>query len=462
MDDIVKKLLNGTLSLPLHNCKLTQRSAPEPIIYTGHGLIDQNRNLKIALRLFAEAVEPTEALMRQFDRPFTPGILVPDSGYYDFEGTDLHGEKWSAKRLTIKTDFGASTYIQIKPRQLNKADERNQAPASPFINAFIPLQIELPWHDITQFGDLSWKRDKFSHNTTSHEWSVRKTELGTWIHFSGKADTINDDFENFIRALSILSGRHLSPTVTDEHIGLKRATHVRNIEKEDASLPPPLNHQLCEQVDAHGFITKFLAHPQHEHLALIHRMWHRVLRARESDIENRSLVLAVAIEGLLMKAVSNKDDTDAEFQAQIDSVMPNIEAITLPDRVLNCIRSSFKNAIQAKPKSVLQRLIKRNIIDAAHLKAWGKMRNLGAHGKGLDWEPEAIQNHLVRFHTCLDLFYRLTFFLIGYTGKHRNYSAAGWPTTPFPNPSSLTQATTSPISTSLTPAANCPPASRES
>lgn len=462
MDDIVKKLLNGTLSLPLHNCKLTQRGAQEPIIYTGYGLIDQNRNLEIQLRLFAVAVERPEALMRQFDRPLTPGILVPDSGYYDFEGTDLHGEKWSAKRLTIKTDFGASTYIQIEPRQLTKADERNQAPASPFINAFIPLQIELPWHDITQFGELSWKRDKFSHNTTSHEWSVRKTELGTWIHFSGRADTINDDFENFIRALSILCGRHLSRTVTDEHIGLKRATHVRSIEKEDVSLLPPLNHQLCEQVDAHGFITKFLAHPQHEHLALIHRMWHRVLRARESDIENSSLVLAVAIEGLLMEAISNKGDTDAEFQAEIDSVKPQIKSMNLPKRIQDCIQSSFGNAIKPKPQSILQILIKQRIIDDAHLKVWKKMRNHGAHGNGLDWEPEAIQKHLVRFHTCLDLFYRLTFFLIGYTGKHRNYSAAGWPTTPFPNPSSLTQATTSPISTSLTPAANCLPASRES
>lgn len=448
MDKLVNNLLDGSLSRPLHDCVLTQCGTQTPIVYTGHGLIEQSRDLKIQLRIFAEAVETVEALTRQFDRPFTPGILVPESAYFDFEGYDINGQKWAAERLTINPDFGASTYIQIEPWQLTTTCERGQAASSPHINAFAPLQIELPWHAVTQFGDLGWKRDKFSHNTTSHEWSVRKNELGTWIHFSSKTGSIEDDFENFIRALSILCGTNISPIVTEQNIDLTRTTNITNIEKEDASLLPPLNHKLAEHGDAHEFLAKFLTSktcPQH--LALIHRMWHRILRARENDIENSSLVLSVAIEGLLMKAISNSDDEDAEFKAEINSVMPIIKAANLPTRVLQSINSSFGHAVKQKPKSTLQRLIKQHIIEDAHLKTWEKMRHLSAHGQVLDWKNEKIQNHLQRFHTCLDLFYRLTFFLIGYSGRHRNYSTAGWPTMHFPNPEKLNVSTASPTST---------------
>jgi hypothetical protein len=299
-------------------------------------------------------------------------------------------------------------------------------------------QIDLPWHQITQFGDLGWKRDKFSHETISHEWSVRKTELGTWVHFSCKAGLIKDDFVYFIHALSILSGKHLVPTVEDHHSGLDQALKIRSNENDPASLLPPIEHRHAEPVDTHAFIASFLgAQHQSEHRTLIHRMWHRILRARENDIENSSLVLSVAIEGLIMSAIKDSCDKDSGLQIEIDSAMPSIESLNLNPRVLQCIKSSLGNAVKAKPKSTLQRLIKQNIIDDTHLEAWGKMRNLGAHGQVLSGETEAIQTHLQRFHTCLDLFYRLTFLLIGYSGKHRNYSAAGWPNTQFQSPSKL-------------------------
>lgn len=440
MDDIIRKLLDGSLTLPLHNCKLTQCGTDAPITYTGYGLIDQNRDLQIQLRIFTEEVDFSEAWMRQFDRPITPGILVPDSGYYDFEGLDIDGEKWFAKRLAIKPSFGANTYIQIEPWQLTKSIGTNQAASHPFINAFIPLQIDLPWHQITQLGDLGWKTDKFSYETISHEWSARKTELGTWVHFSCSSGRIKGEFEHFIQALSILSGKYLVPTVEVHRTGCDHVIKIRSNKNDQASLLPPIEHRHAEPVDAHAFIANFLG-TQHlsEHRTMIHRMWHRILRARENDIENSSLVLSVAIEGLIMAAIKDSCDKDVELQIAVDFAMPSIESLNLNPRVLRCIKSSLGNAVKAKPKSTLQRLIKQNIIDDTHLEAWGKMRNLGAHGQILSGETEAIQTHLQRFHTCLDLFYRLTFLLIGYSGKHTNYSAAGWPKTQFPNPKKLTE-----------------------
>lgn len=46
-------------------------------------------------------------------------------------------------------------------------------------------------------------------------------------------------------------------------------------------------------------------------------------------------------------------------------------------------------------------------------------------------DDKALQEHLDRFHVCLDLCYRLVFLLIGYEGRHTDYGTKEWPTHAF-------------------------------
>jgi hypothetical protein len=203
--------------------------------------------------------------------------------------------------------------------------------------------------------------------------------------------------------------------------------------------PLKLDMPLADARDAHALLACFMTDSigadgsSADHSELMYRSWHRILRASKGDIENSSLVLSVAIEGVIKAAFLCDHDADHHFQSQVAEARPRLEAVDLPDRVRQCVQSSLGNAVKPRVQDGLKRLIEQGAISQAHLDAWKALRHAAAHGELFvaDSDP-AMQAHLNRFHCCLDLFYRLVFVIIRYRGKHVDLSSPGWPEAPFP------------------------------
>ncbi len=104
----------------------------------------------------------------------------------------------------------------------------------------------------------------------------------------------------------------------------------------------------------------------------------------------------------------------------------------LKPRALECIRSSLGNALRPRVQDVLLGLADKGIVRKGHLDAWKALRHAAAHGAVLEDDEKAFQEHIDRFHVCLDLYYRLVFHLVGFAGRHTDYSVAGWPVAEFP------------------------------
>src|SRR5690242_17067974 len=111
MEEIIKSLLTGDLEMSMSNCVLRQCGVDSPIVYEGPGLLTQEPDKSIRLRVFAALVDHSEAFHRLSNRDLTPGELVPASQYYDFEGRDPYGAVWRGDRISIETDFGSGTYV---------------------------------------------------------------------------------------------------------------------------------------------------------------------------------------------------------------------------------------------------------------------------------------------------------------------------------------------------------------
>lgn len=77
--------LKGKLELPVSQCELRQRGVDDPQIYEGPGLIGQDSNERLELRLFVTQ-HSDDAMMRNMKDSFSTkvGELVPDDRYYDF------------------------------------------------------------------------------------------------------------------------------------------------------------------------------------------------------------------------------------------------------------------------------------------------------------------------------------------------------------------------------------------
>src|SRR5690606_24141193 len=143
MERIVKSLLNGDFEMYMSDCVFRQCGLDSPIVYEGPGLLTQTRDKSILLRVFAAPVDHSEAFSRQFNDDLTPGELVPDSQYYDFEGRDPYGTVWTANRISIETDFGYGTYVRARPRTLEKKEERSKPVERPVVVAFLPGKMDL-------------------------------------------------------------------------------------------------------------------------------------------------------------------------------------------------------------------------------------------------------------------------------------------------------------------------------
>jgi len=454
MEKIVESLLAGDLEMPMSDCMLRQCGGDSPIVYKGPGLLTQEPGKSIRLRVFAAPVDHSEAFNREFKRDLTPGKLVPDSQYYNFEGKDPYGTIWRANRISIETDFGSGTYVRARPRNLEKTEERSKPPERPVVAAFLPGKIELPWHAVTENGERGRLVDRFERKSGCFEWRIETTDDGAWLVFKCENSPVEPRFDVFLRGLSILTGRWLKPICISIYEGDSQTTRMLNRlhEPDTEKLLAPIGTQRDFAEDSHLFLERFMGKASDKRAEgdgscdLAHRYWHRILRARESDIENSSLVLSVAVEGLIKKTLLSETDADPEFVKQVEEAEPILKKAGLGPRALSCVLSSLGNAKHPKVQDALQRLVTEGVASAAHLKAWKGLRNAAAHGSILEDDDSTLQEHLDRFHVCLDLYYRLVFLLIGYEGRHMDYGTRGWPTRAFrPSEAVTTSAADDPI-----------------
>jgi hypothetical protein len=449
MEKIVKSLLSGDFEMAMSNCALRQCGGDLAIVYEGPGLLAQEPGKSIRLRVFGAPTAPSEAFDREFSRDLTPGELLPDSQYYDFEGRDPYGAHWRANRISIETDFGSGTYVRARPRILEKTVERSNPAERPVVVAFLPAKIELPWHAVNKKGERRWGEDQFERKAGRFEWRIVTTDDGVWLTFSCPDSPVEPHFEAFLRGLSIFTGRWLKPICLSIYEGDWQTTRVLNRlhETHAEKLLTPIGAQREFAEDAHLFLERFVVRAAEENgrgngtCDLAHRYWHRILRACESDIENSSLVLSVAVEGLVKNTLLSKTDVDAEFVRQAKEAEPILKEAGLGPRALSCVLSSLGNARNPRVQDALRRLATNGVASEAHLQAWKGLRNAAAHGSVLEDDEIALQEHLDRFHVCLDLYYRLVFLLIRYEGRHTDYGSRGWPTRAFRPSASVTAAT---------------------
>ena len=208
--------------------------------------------------------------------------------------------------------------------------------------------------------------------------------------------------------------------------------------KTPTRLAGPMELRLYEQQDAHRFLACCIRRAEQSHptsinqLLILYRFWHRIACAQSSDIENSSLVLSVAIEGVIKALFHSEHDADAEFAQHLKSAKPAVEGLNVHERVRESMVKSLDNAALPKPKDTMQRLKEQGVLTEAHIKAWNDLRHAGAHGALLEDDNSKFQRHLDRYFCCLDLFYRLVFIAVGYKGQCVDRSRPGWPKSVFP------------------------------
>ena len=429
--------------MALPRCELRQRGTDTPIFFSGPGLVTQNVDRGLVVRVFAPPVEDmVETMNRSFNQDFVPGHLTPETDYYDLWAEDMTGAPWVAERVRVSTSHSFhGTYIQVDPNRLESTQSRGAISDRARLDTFVQGKLDLPWH-MYPSSDGRGLINRFDGSVENFTWTVRRADDGVHLSVTAVKHPIEPVFNAFWRALSILTGRALH---TEVFWITERQSHTRRIANgywgsDDARLLVPIRLDLEHAHQAHAFIAAYLRHAlgdgekRPNHNDLVFQNWHRILRARENDIENSALVLSVAIEGVINEAFASMVDEDVEFVGQVETAKAVVKGLKseIGERAWNWMMSSLGQASAPRAKHVLKRLVEQRAITDDHVQAWTDMRNKSAHGGMVPGDNEAFQAHIDRFHTCLNLFYRLVFIIVGYKGEHQDYSTIRWPDVVFP------------------------------
>lgn len=439
LDDLIAQLTARTFDLSLPRCELRQCGVSSPLIYSGAGFVRQESDGRLVLRMFAaKEVDEGARLAHIFSNSFIPGVLIPDTDYYDFTATDQGGHTWRAERQSIEEIFGVGHEIHVQLRWLEKIEDIGKPGDAVGQGWFIPGSFELPWHIQTR-TERKMSVDRFEFEDSAFAWKAHKAEAGLNLHLAVKDPSLELHAKRFLHALGMLLGQILEPLVSYQVGDGRFITRIHPLPSTTpARLTGPMELQLYEHHDAHRFLACCMHRADRQYpvptdqFLILYRFWYRVARARSTDIENSSLVLSVAIEGVLKALFHSRYDTDAEFGLLLQAGMPAIEKLAAHPRVRVLLLKSLENAALPKPKDTMQRLKEQGVLTQEHIKAWKDLRHAGAHGALLEDDKGKFQRQLDRYFCCLDLFYRMVFVAVGYRGQYVDRSKPGWPKSTFP------------------------------
>lgn len=441
MDTRLKTLLAGEFTQTLAHVEVRQCGAATPIIYRGPGTIRQGAKGELLLQILDTShIDETEKFKRAFDNGPGFGKLVPEEGYFDVEATDNAGNQWGAKRQSVECRFGQGvTQVEVELTRWDRSEERRVKRLGNGKSWWIPRTFDLPWNEKAQIEGMPGF-SKFVGTGAGCSWEAAKSKQGVHIEFWAEAGDIDFLSTRFRRGLEILCGQSLDPRITDSYDTLlytETLHRPRQVYDRLKGLAPLRRRVVADAPAANHFLSQFLALRPRENgkgdpARVIYAFWHRILRALHEDIENASLTLSVAIEGVIKNVFAPQKTADPEFIAALHQAIEALGDPAVHTRAIGVLSGKLEQADHFPPARFLHEARKAGWLTVGHVDAWEIMRNKGAHGELLEDDSEALQAHIDRFHTGLETFYRLMFHAIDYQGPHFAYGLAGVPTLRFP------------------------------
>ncbi|MEQ6494585.1 hypothetical protein [Pseudomonas aeruginosa] len=238
-------------------------------------------------------------------------------------------------------------------------------------------------------------------------------------------------FKRVVESIGVAVGAHLVPQAEIEVSGNERSQIVRSLNKgasEGHRLLPPIpvqhpHHFAGFQDFVRAYVNRFS-----EPFSQLAGFWYRILTGFDNGLENQALVLTTAIEGVLKAYFQSEGQPDEEFLRQVTDAIPKIKELNnLEPRARERILSTLGNAKNPTPSNALKSLYDLGVIPHPLVTVWKGLRNKAAHADELNFDSENIQVFVDQLYACLELFYRLVFWLVGYSGSIVEYSRCGWP-----------------------------------
>lgn len=435
------RVLSNTYALEFLRAKLTQKDTAEPVIYFGPGSVTQDSNGHLQLKLYHLYPTPSDMVAEVNSAlggsSLEPGRLIADHHYFDFEGFDLFGKKWTSPHIWLTGDVSFPANGRVVTAQLKQIECETPTAGEPtlppqglsqFAQFFFPGTFTIPFNQAERTENrigMSVCQIPLANATCT----LRKHETHLEVTVQSAIDLADEYLSRVLEGIGVAIGSHLQPHLKSAKVSESRQVVIYSINAraDSARLPPPIPtnypHHAAEL--AH-FVTLFIDRVVTNHSQLV-GYWYRILRAFPNDLENSALVLTTSIEGLIKVHFQSLGGADEEFLKQLAEAEPLLTKLKIGDRARSRLLSTLRNAKAPTPRNALFALEKSGTLPKDLISLWTKLRNKSAHADELKMENHELQEFIDELHGCLELFYRLVMHHLAYSGKFVQYAKPGWP-----------------------------------
>jgi hypothetical protein len=442
----IKSIMENKFTIDCPNMKLApQLSDSLHKIHEGSGFIGQNQDGSFSLKMYTkEELSFEDNLLYHEDS--MPGEIIEEKHYYQLFTKDISGREWKSKWILPDIHAGSvnnGNVISAKISEISCSSSISNENDIHHASIYFPGEIEVPFNKLTQeekIVDGEKRAFSSSFNVAKFDSCDFKFEIKKeidWLKFDAYSITqeINDThIMRFVESLQFVLARTLSWSIAELIDGKIKKIKIKSCQRNSEQLrigspvymDGPFSH-------AWSLFDKYLKHvinyKDKDSWHPISSWVHAVIESGSVSLNTESLVLSVAIEGLLKEEFKHLRSDSSELETQIREVKSIIHKSALNPLFKERLYGSFDAMSQTRAKDLLHILKEKNLINSRFIAEYGKLRNPSTHG---DYSNMVnLQEYIDRCACILMLFYHLIFLSIGYKGKYIDYSMRGFPVKEF-------------------------------
>jgi hypothetical protein len=446
----IQNLTTGDFELHLSSVKLRRHDLSKEAESTGTGIVRQSGTGKLHLVMFLTINPPsTLEVFRQHQGQSAAGQLISDDDYYSFEAWDRLGRQWQVARFL--PDFTTSAPDDGFPC-LGEAwvDEIEGTSNLGMSLAPEDWQVKLWYLGANQFPftsritrkksigerDLETSSSFSATEFTDRDWRFYVELEGEFltVQVSSISTTCPEALEYHLeQALEFLMAQRLSWALVERRCGdnIKLlVTDAPRNRKEPRWIRRPVDFRWgSSRAETHAAVDLFRLYLRKilegepraiPSLSVAVRM---ALEGDGSPLESYGLQVGIAIEKLLQELPLPEPSTDETFRREVTLVQELISRAEISETARARIFGSLARLGGRSAADKLFALTPVSDVKEAEIAAWKSVRHQLAHAGS--WKADQTSYDNIR-KTML-LFYKVMFYLIGYTGPYRDYGNLGWP-----------------------------------
>jgi len=411
----------------------------------GPGYIRIEPDGRMLFKLYPTNPLDNEQYFKWYNERFVK--LIPHEKCYNLKATDVYNRTWEAINVLPAGDLFSSGIIPAVTGNIHGYLKGYSQ--SPYKHAHGQLSFrcfekyDFPFNLGTdKYDDEDGKPVKIGGSLDTAKFSIndldfflRNKDEQFFVTITSKIPTIPSIIETrAIEALQFLLGHAIDWRVLEKHENGVECITIKCFPPVVGAIYPPIKYRGPKEADYWQLYTRYFEYicrnKDEKNWHPISIFIHRILEAKKASIEIQCLAISVMVEGLLRTEFGDLAKPPDDLLNWVDKVEVSLVQSGTPPEIAKRMARVVESMKTPRPSDQLQDLLMKELITEKEKITWTKLRNSSTHPERAFFEnfEEAVD----AFDTVLTLFYKLIFYLIGYSGKYTDYGTPDMHDAVFP------------------------------